>query len=250
MTPAEKLLQSLGIDDPREIDLEAIAWHMGALVKRRPLDGCEALIVGSQRKAIISVNSSSIDTRQRFSIAHEIGHWHHHRGRMLFCDGRDFGSPMSPMSPEKQADDFASDLILPNYLFMPMARTLKRLNLKTVRDIAEQFRASLTATLIKLVISDYFPIMLVCHSQSGRKWPCRPPSLQRFWYPKEELDPESPAFELLFRGGREDTIPRKIGADAWFDFRGAERYEIQEQSFCLPGNEILTLLILPDSALA
>jgi Zn-dependent peptidase ImmA (M78 family) len=250
MTPAEKLLQSLGIDDPREIDLEAIAWHMGALVKRRPLDGCEALIVGSQRKAIISVNSLSIETRQRFSIAHEIGHWHHHRGQMLFCEGRDFGSPTSPLSPEKQADDFASDLILPNYLFMPTARKLKRLNLKTVREIAEQFRASLTATLIKLVMSDYFPIMLVCHSQSGRKWPCRPPSLQRFWYPKEELDHESPAFDLLFRGGREDTIPRKIGAEAWFDFRGAERYEIQEQSFTLPGNEILTLLILPDSALA
>jgi Zn-dependent peptidase ImmA (M78 family) len=249
MTPAEKLLQSLGIDDPKEIDLEAIAWHMGALVKRRPLDGCEALIVGNQRKAIISVNSSSIETRQRFSIAHEIGHWHHHRGRMLLCDGRDFGSPTSPMSPEKQADDFASDLILPNYLFLPIARKLKRLNLKAGRDIAELFRASLTATLIKLVKSDYFPIMLVCHSQSGRKWPCRPPSLQRFWYPKEELDPESPAFDLLFRGGREDGIPRKIGADAWFDFRGAERYQIQEQSFSLPSNEILTLLVLPDSAM-
>lgn len=249
MTPAEKLLQSLGIDDPKEIDLEAIAWHMGALVKRRPLDGCEALIVGNQRKAIISVNSLSIETRQRFSIAHEIGHWHHHRGRILFCEGRDFGSPTSPISPEKQADDFASDLILPNYIFLPIIRKIKRLNLKIVRDIAGQFRASLTATLIKLVMSDYFPIMLVCHSQSGRKWPCRPPSLQRFWFPREELDPESPAFDLLFRGGREDTIPRKIGADAWFDFRGAERYEVHEQSFSLPGNEILTLLILPDSAM-
>ena len=44
-------------------------------------------------------------------------------------------------------------------------------------------------------------------------------------------------------------MPLKIGADAWFEFRGVERYEIQEQSFSLPGNEILTLLILPDSAI-
>ncbi len=249
MNPAEKLLRSLGIEDPKEIDLEAIAWHTGALVKRRPLDGCEAMIVGKKRRAIISVNSRSIITRQRFSIAHEIGHWHHHRGQLLYCSGRDFSSPNSPMNPEKQADDFASDLILPNYLFMPAARKLKRLNVKTVRELADIFGASLTATLIKLVMSDYFPIMLVCHTRSGRKWLCRPPSLQSFWFPKEDLDPESHAFDLLFSGGREDVIPRKIGGDAWFSFRGAERYEVQEQSFSLPGNEILTMLILPDSAM-
>lgn len=249
MTAAERLLQNLGIDDPREIDLEAIAWYLGAFVKRRPLDGCEALIVGNQRKAVISVNSRSIPTRQRFSIAHEIGHWHHHRGRILFCSGRDIDNPTSSLSPEKQADEFASDLILPNYLFFPFARKVKKLNLKTGRDLADQFEASLTATLSKLVLTDYFPIMIICHSQTSRKWFRRAPSIKNFWFPKEDLDAESPAFDLLFRGGREDGIPRKIGADAWFDFRGADRYEVQEQSFSLPNNEILTLLILPEDAI-
>ena len=39
------------------------------------------------------------------------------------------------------------------------------------------------------------------------------------------------------------------GADAWFDFRNVDRFEIQEQSFLLPNDEVLTLLILPDEAL-
>jgi hypothetical protein len=43
-------------------------------------------------------------------------------------------------------------------------------------------------------------------------------------------------------------MPRKIGADAWFEFRGADNYELQEQSFSLPNKEILTLLILPEHA--
>lgn len=30
---------------------------------------------------------------------------------------------------------------------------------------------------------------------------------------------------------RDEGFPRKIGADAWFDTRGADRYEITEQSF-------------------
>ena len=43
---AEKLLQSVGITKPAEIDLELIAWHCGAEVTYRELDGCEAKIIG------------------------------------------------------------------------------------------------------------------------------------------------------------------------------------------------------------
>ena len=89
LTPAERILKSLGIEAPGEIDLEAIAWTRGAVVDYRPLDRCEATIVGSKRKAVIAVNSRSPLERRRFSLAHELGHWHHHKGRMLFCGGRD-----------------------------------------------------------------------------------------------------------------------------------------------------------------
>jgi hypothetical protein len=69
------------------------------------------------------------------------------------------------------------------------------------------------------------------------------------WFPRDELDPESIAFEMLSSGAPESQFPRKIGADAWFDFRDAERFEIQEQSFLLPNEEVLALLILTDEAL-
>jgi len=38
--------------------------------------------------------------------------------------------------------------------------------------------------------------------------------------------------------------------DAWFSFRRAERHELQEQSFRLPGDEVLTILTIPESALS
>ncbi len=40
----ERLLRSLGIERPEEIDLEAVAWSVGAKVKYRPLKSCEARI--------------------------------------------------------------------------------------------------------------------------------------------------------------------------------------------------------------
>ena len=52
LTEAEQLLQELGITEPEEIDLEAIAYYVGATIKRRPLDGCEARIVGSDIKPL------------------------------------------------------------------------------------------------------------------------------------------------------------------------------------------------------
>ena len=113
LSAAERLLQSFGVEEPEEIDLEGIAWRLGAIVKRRPLDGCEATIVGNSRNAVICVNCLSIPARQRFSIGHELGHWRLHKGRVLFCSGRDIDRPMAgALGPEQQADAFASDLLL------------------------------------------------------------------------------------------------------------------------------------------
>ena len=148
---------ALGIERPEQIDLETIAWEHGALVKHRPLDRCEAMIVGAQRRAIITVNSRAIPTRRRFSLAHEIGHWHHHRGQILFCGSADIGNPAhGPLAPESQADQFASDLLLPDFMFRPRAMKMKRIVLSAVREIAEEFNVSLTATLLKLV--DFGPL--------------------------------------------------------------------------------------------
>jgi IrrE N-terminal-like domain len=246
LRPAERMLVALGIERPDQIDLEAIAWAGGAVIKYRPLDRCEAMIVGAQRRAIITVNSRAIPTRQRFSVAHEIGHWHHHRGRILFCGAGDIGNPAySALNPETQADQFASDLLLPDFMFRPIATKMKRVVLSAVREIAEEFNVSVTATLLKLVESDRFPLLIVCHNKLGRRWFRKAPMVPGWWFPRSELDAESIAFEMLFGKATEISYARKIGADAWFEFRGVDRYEIQEQSFLLPNDEVLTLLNLP-----
>jgi hypothetical protein len=244
------MLIALGIERPEQIDLEAIAWEHGAAVKYRPLDRCEAMIVGAQRRAIITVNCRAIQTRRRFSLAHEIGHWHHHRGRILFCGAADIGNPAhAPLDPENQADQFASDLLLPDFMFRPRIVKIKPLMLSTIREIAEEFNVSLTATLLKLAGSDRFPIVIVCHNKQRRRWFRRAPMVPGWWFPNENLDAESIAFEMLFGGAAEISYARKVGAEAWFEFRGVERHEIQEQAFLLPNDEVLTLLILPAEAI-
>jgi hypothetical protein len=248
LTLPERVLQGLGVEQPQEIDLEAIAWDLGARVRYRRLQSCEARIVGRDDRAIITVDTSVLPRRQRFSIAHELGHWRHHRGRCLICRAEDIGDARrSASDPERVADDYASDLLLPRYILEPMLRGVARPSLKAAREVASAFDASLTATLIKIVETDHFPMLLVCHSRDGRHWFRRSASVPSRWFPKDELDHESCAFSLLYGAVGEESSPSLIGADAWFDRAEASDFEILEQAYSLPNNEVCTVLTLKDS---
>jgi Zn-dependent peptidase ImmA (M78 family) len=232
----------LGVTEPHEIDLEAIAWHLGVRIKYRALDGCEARIVGTSDKAIITVNIRSTRRRRRFSIGHELGHWHYDRGRMLICLADEIGrAAVGDSSPEKLADQFASQLLMPEYLLRPVACAYSKLDFQTVCSIAEIFDTSRTATALRLVEGGYIPAVLICHGQHGRKWFARSPDVPDRWFPRKDLAAESFAFGVLFGHKADDTFPRKIGADAWFDRTEAERYEVREQTIQTANDEILTL---------
>lgn len=240
---AERLLQELGITEPKEIDIEAIAYHVGAIIRYRPLDGCEARIIGSGDRAIITVNSRSSYRRNRFSIAHELGHWRHHRGSRLVCRAEEVRG-REVTSPERIADDYASNLLLPNYLFKPVARRYQKLDLATVKAITDIFDVSYTAAAIRLVETNHTPALLICHGLTGRKWFVRNSSVPSRWFPRDDLDRDSFAFDILHAGHSDDRMPRKIGAAAWFDRWEASRFEVYEQSMRTGDNEVLTLILI------
>lgn len=84
---AADLLKELGITEPSEIDIEAIAQHCDATVTYGNLSGSEARIVGSEDSAIITVNQSTSRGRERFSAAHELAHWLRDAGEVaLLCN--------------------------------------------------------------------------------------------------------------------------------------------------------------------
>ena len=70
-----------------------------------------------------------------------------------------------------------------------------------VRELGSLFDASLTATAIRLVESRHSPTLLVCHGHEGRKWFARSTDVPERWFPRDNLDSESFAFDLLFGQG-------------------------------------------------
>ena len=106
------------------------------------------------------------------------------------------------------------------------------------RELGGEFGASLTATLIKTVQSNRFPLVIVCHDEKRRRWFRRADMVPAWWYPAEQLDRATFAADMLFNGAAEQNWPRKA-ARRMVNFRNCDRFEVEEQSFMLPGDEVL-----------
>lgn len=241
-TAPDQILNLLGITEPEDLDIEAIAYACGATIVPQPLTGCEANIIGFGERAIITVNSNSILTRRRFSAGHELGHWMRDRGQNAFgCQDGQLQSEWTANNPEVRANRFASDLLLPTAMFVPRAKG-RPITLDTVGDLATLFKMSQTATAIRLVTYGSFPAMLLYYEDGHRKWFLRssndiPASL----WPHERVDPDSIAASLL-ANTLTDGKAGDVRTDRWFERKGGEKYYIRESCLRTGSDSILVLL--------
>jgi hypothetical protein len=241
-TPPEQILSLLGITEPEDLDIEAIAYACGATIVPQPLTGCQANIIGFGGRAIITVNSNSIRTRQRFSSGHELGHWMKDRGQNAFgCLDCQIDSEWTSNNAETRANRFASDLLLPVGMFVPLARG-RPMTLETVGDLASVFRMSQTATAIRLVNHGSFPAMLIYYAQGQRKWFLRPSNdIPTSLWPPDRPEPQSLAAGLL-SNKLADGTSGNVRSDRWFERHEAEKYYIRESCFRTGADSVLVLL--------
>lgn len=235
---AEELLRELGVLAPDDIKVDAIAQYCGATVVYEPLSGCEAYIAGHGNRAIITVNSRAPSPRRRFSAAHELGHWMRDRGELaLACTERQFMGGWSDDDPERRANRYAADLLLPRFLFRPATRG-QPCTFGTVKKLAAEFDTSLTATAIRLVEEGDRPSMLVCTGREGRRWFARSDILPKSFWLHPKPGKGALANSILVRGADMNGV---VDASEWINHPKARDYEIHEHSIGM-GDGVLTML--------
>jgi Zn-dependent peptidase ImmA (M78 family) len=245
LSPAERLLWGYGVTDPSHIDLEGIAHDQNAKVIYRSLRGCEARLATFGNQAVISVNTSSPEGRQRFSLAHELAHWicDRHSGSFL-CAQDDIGPQNAEAkTTEAQANGYASQLVLPTYLVDPWLES-KDVCLDVASAMGKEFRTSVTAAAIKMIKRSKKSSLITCHSQTGLLWQQRSTSFPSDFFPIRALHHDTEAFTMVFSGRSGMTRLKKEPASHWINGSGVYRLEVQTQSLRLPDGTILSSIDL------
>jgi len=155
---ATRLLQQCGaLQAP--VAMDKVIHHLGLVAQPQSLAEVSGLLVVEDGRGVIGYNSAHSAVRQRFTIAHEIGHYVlHAQGsrQKLFVDKsvykRDDDSSKGEDPEEVEANQFAAALLMPAAL---VRTELARLQLDlededAVGTLAKRFNVSTTAMLYRL----------------------------------------------------------------------------------------------------
>ena len=140
--------------------------------------GCEGALVrnpGDAREWGIFYNPSSRPERQRFTVAHEIGHFVLHRDRheRFTCEpGAVYSGADTLAVIEREANAFASNLLMPGDIF-GRAINGARIDLHFLSDLATRFEVSFEALCIRFIQFTDQRAILVCWDNGFLNYECR-----------------------------------------------------------------------------
>lgn len=159
---AKKIINKFGLTEPF-IDVKEIAIKLGAqVIMQANEEDLSGMIFVSDNGIVIGVNSLHPETRQRFTIAHEIGHMVMH---MHILEGtphidkkfgvqlnRDKRSSLGNDLLEIQANKFAAELLMPSQM---IKKEIKNTYIDIEKDddvkaLADKYKVSSQAMSIRL----------------------------------------------------------------------------------------------------
>jgi|ERR1700674_2091039 len=159
---AQQLLKEASIRT-LPVPVEDLAHRLRARLSYEPFgEDISGMLARVEGGAVIGINSAHNATRQRFSIAHELGHLVLHQGRSLILDKRevrvnlrDRNSASGTDMEEIEANAFAAELLMPQrFVWDLVTRAVSRSSRPTadqfIRETASRFQVSLQAMEYRL----------------------------------------------------------------------------------------------------
>lgn len=156
---ARNLIQELNIRDT-PVDVNSVAQQLSVDIVTASLeDEVSGMLITRNGRAVIGINERHHPHRQRFTIAHELGHFVLHSGESkVFVDStvtyyRDGNSSEGVYLQEIAANSFAAELLMPKNFIKQYfeERQLEPLDEQEVKRLASRFDVSEQAMTIRLV---------------------------------------------------------------------------------------------------
>ncbi len=160
---SKRILSNLDVNQISDLNLDYICHkHNINLVYQELKDGLSGMILFKNNLPHIICNSLDSEKRQRFTIAHELGHFFMHMDKLksnnsIFIETnkvlyRDENSSKESIQQEIEANNFAAALIMPKDFILDEIKNLKRSYLvdDDIENLAETFKVSIQAMSIRL----------------------------------------------------------------------------------------------------
>lgn len=159
-----------GIHDIRALDTDTLARKLGVRVRRGGLHGAAARLVGGPDLAIVRLSSKLDREGERFSFAHEVGHWQlrHASAEVPF----DCVAPRSRSDGahdiESEASTFAAEFLMPAWMLAPLCTVPPTLD--RAYAIANDFGVSVVAAAVRMVELSSTPCAAVYSRRGEVLW--------------------------------------------------------------------------------
>ncbi len=155
---AQKVLRENGIETP-PVPVEDIARRLGSEIRYSPYEGdLSGMVFRDEQRVVIGVNSLHHPNRQRFTIAHELGHMLLHKGKPVHIDRtflmnlRNDLSSRAVDSEEIEANLFAAQLLMPEHMLAAdlMDQQIDFEEEEQLRKLAARYLVSVQALTFRL----------------------------------------------------------------------------------------------------
>jgi len=214
---AMELRQSIGWNYPSDFSMEEVAGSLGISIKEVPFMGSEGRILMSGNSGIISINSAiNNQKKNNFTIAHEIGHFILHKDLTFYSDtNATLSEWYTKGTQEKQANEFASELLIPSDLFCSIVDG-KKLNIALMREVSSYFNVSILAAFLKYVPLGSYPVMIVFMENGLVKWKKCSDDFPFQFLPLTSAVPAYTVAGDHFYHNNLESEPEEIDAIEWF----------------------------------
>jgi Zn-dependent peptidase ImmA (M78 family) len=250
---AQLFRSSRGLRDVRACDLEAILAEDKIALADTQLEipGFVACLVQTEGKAGILLMPGQESGRRRFSIAHELGHYHipKHKssGMRLNCADSDLrvqDQDGEEKQKEWEANEFAAELLMPATLFGKDIDH-RSVSFETVAELAspDMYNVSMTAAAWRVIQTTREACCLVVAKEGRVEWMAKSKSCPFVATWKGDKVSSDSLMASVFSGESGSTRQVQVPSYAWIDGSSADQVEVFESTHSISKlGQVLTLV--------
>jgi len=250
-----ELAESIAIDfiNGNILEPEDIAIAEGITFSRNHYGNCfDGLLEHQRNRFHIYINEKRVggkeSPRARHTFAHELGHYFIDEHRNALKAGKtpshpSFNGLRAKNMVEREADYFASCLLMPSVLFRKCCGR-DPLSAILIEKLAKTFQTSVSSVIFRYFELNLFPMLIVLAKDGIIEWKMVSEDFKYKYLPKKqgELPPTSVAGEY-FRLGKKPATQQIVFAYDWCKYHGVGiKEQLWEKVYYLSDTKVMSVV--------